>query len=239
VPLFSLIGFFIWGLVIANVDVITPDNNTYVPDGDTPLLLQVDNDFNENTARIRPSIINRTSNSFTVIYEENDEVICRALISISDEIGTIDYEGFSYPFIGKIYHQNVDSISFQFALSECEFDEVGIYVENSHQLQDLTLGILVLLLIYIFIVCINVYVRQRFIITLDAKEFKSTKISLTQKIGFISIGIVSPIVAGIIFLAIGTDTKNYKNIKCGELAVLTSAIILSILFLAMIIISYI
>ncbi len=235
VPFFSLIGFILWGLVIADVDVITPENNTYIPDGDTPLLLQIDNDFSEELVGIRPSIINKTSNTFTVIYKENDEVICNAVISISDEIGTIEYEGFAYPFIGKVYHQNVNSVTFQFVLSECEFDEVGIYVENSHELKNLTPGFLMLLLIFILIVVINIYARQLFIQSINVKEFRSTRISLGQKIGYITIGVVSPIVASIIFLAIGADVKNFKNIKCGELAILTSVIFLSVLFPVMII----
>jgi hypothetical protein len=240
IPFFSLIGFFLWGLVIANVDVITPDNNIYFPDGETPLLIQINNDFSDDFVEIRPSIINKTSNSFMVIYKQNDEVICSALISISDEIGTIEYEGFSYPSIGKVYHQNVDSVTFNFELSNCEFNEVGIYVENSHELKDLTPGLIVLSLIFILVFVINLYARQRFIQTVDVEEFRNTRISTRQKIGFIAIGIVSPVIAALLFMVIGTDTKNLKNIKCGELAIITSVIFLSVLFpVLLILITYI
>jgi len=117
---------------------------------------------------------------------------------------------------------------------------VGIYVENSHELKDLTPGLIVLSLIFILVFVINLYARQRFIQTVDVEEFRNTRISIRQKIGFIAIGIVSPIIAALIFLAIGTDTKNLKNIKCGELAIIASVIFLSALFpVLLILITYI
>lgn len=104
---------------------------------------------------------------------------------------------------------------------------MGIYVENSHELKDLTPGLIVLSLIVILVFVINLYARQRFIQTVDVETCRNTRISIRQKIGFIAIGIVLPVIAALIFLAIGTDTK---NIKFGELAIIPSVIFLSVLF---------
>lgn len=228
VPVFVMVVFLFWALIISNLDAITPSNDTYYTKRDIPLLLEVDLDYDDDR-HIQSTILEKSDHSFKLVYKNNDVVICTAIVSIPETAGIIEYESSSNEFIGKLHHSGVETITFQFDLSDCQLDEVSIYVQNSYRLTDLTFEFGTLFVFYLFIIFINIISRQRFIKTLDVEKFKATKIRIAEKIGFMIIGSFSPVIAAILFIILGADTKDYKNIKRGEIAMLTSIVLITIM----------
>lgn len=223
VPFISFIAGVIFLFVIANLEKMTIDNDAYEVDDDAPLFFEVSNLFTSTNERYRTSISNKGNNSFTVVYSIQDITICTFDVLIDGGNITLDYSEHN-PYSGIINHDGSKPIQFQFSNSVCDLGQFGIYVERNNQLSDLIPAVIVGLVILVLISLINIKVRQDFINTLDIYQFRATKLEASQKIIYILIGFFAPMVALILFLILGTDTKNYKNIKSTELALLTGVI---------------
>ena len=234
VPFIVFISLFLYTLTKVNLDKMTPENDTYEVVDDTPLLIEVPNGFTATNDRYKASIINKENNQFTLLYTLDNTIICTIDVLIDGGNVMMEYEE-ENASQGTLNHDGNKPIQFQFSPSVCELNEFGIYIERKVQFEDITVGWVLALIVFVIVILINIKVRQKLIKSLDVEQFHNTKLTLLQKLLFIFIGFSNPLIALLIFLILGTDTKNYKNIKSAELTFMTSLITSVFMFVTIII----
>jgi hypothetical protein len=238
IPFITLISLFLFSLIVANLDQMTPDNYIYEVKDNTPLQIEVSNRFTNTNERYRTSITNKEDNSFTVVYSLNNVSVCTFDVLIDGGNVYIEYSN-DNPYRGTLNHDGTTPIQFQFSQPLCNLGEFGIYVERQIQLSDMMPAFIVALVIFVLILIVNLKVRKKFIDTLDINQFRAIKLETSQKVIFVLIGFFSPLISLILFLILGTDTKNYKNIKSTELSFLTSLITVLLSLISIIMIEFI